>query len=201
MKLPDLEAAVNGHSGHFVCEGIGHQSQTKQVPFTHLVTPATANLVLPPVGRLQDVYDTFGSMLLYHDPVSGDAGRHLANPADWASLHSDFSDWMDDWDDFEGLEWIENCLVIGETPRSGNYILMSTDGDTAGQVFEFDHDGFEFYQCGSDLVDYVQRLLELDPAKLTDLASHMRFIDGGSTLQWWIKEMHDRQGRVVRTEV
>lgn len=67
--------------------------------------------------------------------------------------------------------------MIGETPHSGNYILIATDGECAGQVFEFDHDGFEFTHAAEDLVDYVQRLLHLDSPTLANIASHMRFID------------------------
>jgi methionine salvage enolase-phosphatase E1 len=118
-------------------------------------------------------------------------------------LNEAFSGWTDDLSEEERAEilpdWIERCLVIGETPHSGNYILMATDGDCAGQVFEFDHDGFEFTEKAGDLVDYVQGLLDPDSAALTEIASHMRFIGKHNGAQWWIVQMSDNRGNRVRT--
>jgi hypothetical protein len=91
-------------------------------------------------------------------------------------------------------------MVIGETPHSGNYILVPTDGPHRGHVFEFDHDGFEFAHVASDVVEYVQRLLRPDASKLTDFASHMRFATGDGMKQWWILELKDNRGNVVSTE-
>ena len=48
-------------------------------------------------------------------------------------------------------------------------------------------------------MEYVQGLLHPDSAALTDIASHMRFIDKRTGAQWWILEMSDSQGHRVRT--
>lgn len=203
MKLIELEKAVLERRGEFLCERINDGNQTRVVRFMHLVTLPEAQADLPTVGRLNDVYDTFGSILFYLDEASGDAGKFLAPPAKWALLHEDFSDWLDDLDEHERQEylpeWIDACLVIGEIPHSGNYILVPTVGDTAGHVVEFDHDGLEFTDEAPDVVAYIEKLLVPDNATLTSMASHMRFIDGDPMVQWWIREMRDNKGHVART--
>lgn len=204
VKLVDLEAAVLGHCGEFLCEQIHNDENTKSVRFRHAAIPATDEIDLPEVGRLQDFYDTFGSIVFYLDEKSGDAARHIAPPCEWAALNDEFSGW------FEGLsaeersesvpEWVNTCLAIGETPESGNYILMAMDGTVAGHVFEFDHDGLEFTHRADDLVEYVQTLLKPDGLVLTDIASHMRFVeDDQNMVQWWIRELTDNRGNVVST--
>lgn len=206
MKLLELERAVHGHAGEFLCEQIHNKENTKVVHFRHVVTPASTATSVPAVGRLRDFYETFGSITFYHDPRSGAAARHLAPYSDWPELKSHFDDWIEDVVEDERADFlpggVDHCLVIGETPQSGNYILVPTKGAAAGQVFEFDHDGFEIRREGADIVDYVERLLAPDPARLTDMASHLRFIEGKDwKIQWWIREMRDNRGHVVATKV
>lgn len=204
MKLFDLESAVRQHAGEFVCERIHDTTQTKTVRFTHVLTPPIGSGDIPEVGRLRDVYDTFGSILFYYDEKSGDAGKYIAARSEWAELHGHFSEWIEHLDDDERSEilpdWIDGCLVIGETPHSGNYILVPTSGPDSGRVFEFEHDGFEFIEEGKDVVEYIEKLLKPDSSVLTEIASHMRFIEGDPMIQWWIRELRDNQGQVVRTK-
>lgn len=204
MPLPDLHRAVSEHAGVFACERIHAPEEIKTVSFRHrMKPPEPLDAAVPDIGRLHAFYATMGSLLLYHDTDSGDAARYIAPPTEWADLQDRFSGWTEVLSDDERddllPDWIDHCLVIGETPRSGNYILMVTNGDCTGQVFEFDHDGFEFTEKADDLVDYVQRLLDLDGVSLTDIASHMRFADASYTVQWWILEMSDNRGNRVRT--
>ncbi|MBD9406329.1 SMI1/KNR4 family protein [Acidovorax sp. ACV02] len=206
MTLPDLHRAIAEHKGTFSCERINKPQETKTVNFQHHIQPPAAlDAPLPGVGQLAAFYATFGGVLLYHDADSGDAARYIAPPAEWPTLQEAFEGWTEHLSDEEREEilpdWIEHCQVIGETPHSGNYILIATDGECAGQVFEFDHDGFEFTHAAEDLVDYVQRLLHLDSPTLANIASHMRFIDKNTGAQWWILEMSDNQSHRVRTDV
>lgn len=77
-------------------------------------------------------------------------------------------------------------------------ILVATEGDEAGHVFEFDHDGYEFTHQADDVVAYIGKLLNPDSVTLTEIASHMRFTEEGvDELQWWIREMKDNRGHVV----
>lgn len=206
MKLVELESAVRAHAGEFLCEQIGAEGNTKVVRFRHAITAASATRNVPSVGGLRDFYETFGSIVFYHDPKSGDAARHLAPHQEWPELQSNFDDWIEDVAEDERADFIpggtDHCLVIGETPRSGNYILVPTKGPAAGQVFEFDHDGFEFRREGIDIVEYVEKLLAPDSARLSDMASHLRFVEGEDwNVQWWIREMRDNRGRVVLTKI
>ena len=206
MTLPDLHRAIAEHTGTFLCERINKPQETKTVNFQHHIQPPAAlDAPLPDVGQLPAFYATMGGVLLYHEANTGDAARYIAPPAEWPTLQEAFEGWTEHLSDEEREEilpdWIPHCLVIGETPHSGNYILMATDGECAGQVFEFDHDGFEFTQVANDVVDYVQRLLRLDSPTLANIASHMRFIDRNTGVQWWILEMNDNQGHRVRTDV
>jgi len=204
VKLNELAKSVFEHRGEFDCEEIHNETNTRVVQFQHALTPPEPASDLPAIGRLSDFYETFGSITFYVDPVSGDAARFLAGPSQWPALMADFGGWFDDMDESERQEylpdWVDSCLVIGETPSSGNYVLMATHGDVAGKVFEFDHDGFEFVEQAKDIIEYAEKMLNPDAIRLTDFASHMRFIDEGqSRSQWWIRTLRDNRGNRVDT--
>lgn len=203
MKLDILDKEIREHSGELLCEQINNEKNKKVVRFRHVVTPPVASSQLPAIGRLQDFYDTVGSVVFYYDEVSDDAGKRIASPTEWAELHELFNGWIEGLDSDERAEivpsWVDSCVVIGETPQSGNYILMATEGAEAGQVFEFDHDGFEFVHEANDVIEYVAKLLNPNQRTLTSLASHMRFVVGDPMTQWWIQEFKDNRGHVVTT--
>ncbi len=205
VQLNELEQNLRQHAGEFLCERIHDKKSTKVVRFVHVLTSPDASMDLPKIGRLDEFYAHFGSILFYYDEKSGDAAKHIAPSSQWAELHSDFSDWIDALDEDERDEilpdWVESCLVIGKTPHSGNYILVATEGSGAGRIFEFDHDGFEFRDEADDVIDYVHKLLKPDGARLTGIASHMRFVEDDPMTQWWIREFKDNQGHIVRTDV
>ena len=96
----------------------------------HIQPPAALAAPLPDVGQLPAFYATMGGVLLYHDANTGDAARCIAPPAEWPTLQEAFEGWTEHLSDEEREEilpdWIEHCQVIGETPHSGNYILMAT---------------------------------------------------------------------------
>ncbi|MBX9833124.1 MAG: hypothetical protein K2X78_08785 [Burkholderiaceae bacterium] len=210
MSLIDLHRAVSEHTGEFTCERLRKPDETRVVTFKHLIQPPAprdeaAQAAIPDVGPLRAFYATFGALMLYHDAQSGEAARYIAPPAEWASLHDGFAGWTQDLSDEERANtlppWVEHCVVVGEVPRTGNYIVLATDGERAGQVFEFDNDGFAFTPKGKDIVAYVEQLLTPDAAALTEIASHMRFTDRNYGTQWQILEMRDNRGKHVRTLV
>lgn len=205
MKLVELESAVLAHTGEFHCERIRRPDEKKIVRFRHVVAPPLSGHALPDIGRLDDFYDTFGSIVFFVDDKSGDAAVHIAAPSAWAALRAGFLDWLDPLDDDERTEivpeWVEACVAIGEEPRTGNTLLMPTDGAHAGHVFLFDHDGYEFTHCADDLVAYVGSLLDPDDRLLLEIATHLRFIEGDPAIQWWIRELRDNRGNVARTHV
>ncbi len=203
MTLDDLLLQVRSHQGVFLCEGINYPEQRKEVHFTHRVSTLLSETELPDIGRLRDFYATFGSITFFVDALSGDEGKHLASPENWAELDAEFRGWIDHFSEEEKEDylpdWVDTCLVIGEEPRTGNYLLMPTQGESEGRVFVFDHDGYEFVEEAKDIVAYVEYMLKPDNALLVSLASHMRFIEEGSQHQWWILELRDNRGNFATT--
>jgi len=53
---------------------------------------------------------------------------------------------------------------------------------------------------GQSLPEFVARTLDLDTSRLTAIASHVRFITPEENRQWWINELNDNRGNVIRTE-
>lgn len=204
MRLVEIQKLVNEHSGEFLCEQIHNESLTKLVAFKHRYDPPVSSSDDLDIGKLKEFYETFGNLLLYFDEKSGDAALYIASPDQWESLHDHFNGWIEDLDDDESEEllpdWIDDCYVIGEIPQSGNYILVPKSGDKTGYVYEFEHDGFEFIELAKDIEQYIRKMLNLNASTLTNIASHMRFIEGNPETQWWIKELRDNNGNVVSTE-
>lgn len=203
MNATELRAAIDAHAGHFLCRPINRSDDAKTIPFRHLVTPPAGIDGVPDVGRLREFCAAIGSVTFYRDEESGDAARYLAPPGLWSELDEEFSAWIDDLGDEERGDylpaWIDARIVVGATPHSGNYILVAGNGPEAGRVHEFDHDGFEFREVAADIIEYAAKMLEPDGARLTDFASHMRFITDDPMRQWWILEMTDNRGRCVST--
>lgn len=204
MKLVTLQESIDDHFGDFVCSQIHNEASKKTVQFKHIHKPPEPYTRNIPVEKLKDFYDTFSNLLMYYDEESGDAGVHIASPSQWDSLEIEFRDWLDIVDEDERDEvfpdWIDACLVIGEVPHSGNYYLMPITGENKGYVFEFEHDGFEFIELANDIEQFILKMLNPDSEQLTNMASHMRFIEKNSEKQWWIEELKDNNGNVITTE-
>jgi hypothetical protein len=204
MKLVEIEEAVSKHSGVFQCIGRGgDESKTKTINFEHKFKPPASISEAPDIGMLQEFYSTFSSLTLYYHKESEDAAFYIASPEEWESLIDGFSGWIDDLDEEEQEEllpeWIDNFITIGEIPYSGNYLLMPTVGEMSGHVFEFEHDGFEFIDRASNIKEFILSVLKPDARSLTSMASHMTFTENGEENQWWLEEMRDNNGHVVRT--
>lgn len=205
MKNIDLKNAVRKHSGIFHCVGrSGDKSRSKAIHFAHVYDPPVSVVEVPDVGMLKEFYETFGSLTLYYHKESKDAAFYIANPRQWSDLSEYFQGWVEDLDEEEQEEllpdWLEDYVVIGEIPQSGNYILVPTSGEISGHIIEFEHDGFEFVDHAKNLYEFIETVLEPDCNLLTNMASHMTFIENDPMEQWWIEEMHDNKGRVVTTE-
>jgi hypothetical protein len=199
-----LDAAVRGHTGEFRCRGICDEQLSKVVPFRHLVKPPNNSVDVPDVPGIIDFYRTFESVILYFDEESKDSAFFVAPPSAWEVLEDQFRRWLDGMGEVELSEctpdWIKSCIVAGSIPRSGNYLLVPISGNDSGKVFEFEHDGFEFFERADSLADFVLRSLEPTSQQLSCMASHLRFVSGEDTDQWWITEMRDNRGNVVLTE-
>lgn len=200
MKLDDLRKAIESHSGTFICKKINEESASKEVEFHHKFDNPTNQTSDLPIEQLSDFYETFSNLLLYHDQVSDESAIYIGSPDEWDSLESDFLPWLDCLDEDALPSWIDDCLVIGEVPQSGNYLLLPLSGEKRGYVFEFEHDGFEFIELAPDIEKFIYQLLDPSASTLAEMSSHMRFVEGGDyTIQWWIVEMHDNRGNAVQT--
>lgn len=202
--LESLRSAVQAHTGEFLCSEINRSENTRAVQFRHDGLPPDPEADVPDVQGLRDFYATFAQLTLFLDDETGDAAYFIASPSQWPELDGNFRPWMENIGEDEADEycpaWVSECLVIGEVPRSGNYLLVPTTGAEAGKVYEFEHDGFEFIELGLSLPDFVASTLDLDTRRLTAIASHVRFIRPNESRQWWIDELRDNRGNVVRTE-
>jgi len=205
MRLVELEEAVSKHSGVFQCTGRGgDKSVSKTIKFEHNYESPASFSEVPDIGMLKEFYSTFRSLTLYHHKESEEAAFYIASPEEWGSLLEEFSGWIDDLDEDEEEEllpnWIDNFITIGEIPHSGNYLLVPIVGEVSGHIFEFEHDGFEFIDLATNINEFVKHCLNPDSRSLTRMASHLTFVEDDPMQQWWIEEMRDDHGNVVRTE-
>lgn len=96
-------------------------------------------------------------------------------------------------------DWVDDCLVVGEEPDTGNFLVVPRTGDAAGRVFTFAHDEFSFTESASCLRDFVAKQIELNDSVLTDIATVLRLPDVGGTDQWWIRSAVDNRRRRARS--
>ena len=201
--LQALYHAIDAHNGTFLCEALDDANITRTIDFRHRLAPALGIEGVPDLAGLRDFYRQFGGVLFYGDEDSGEAAVRLAAPSEWALLRSGFDGWTEDMAEDEREEylpeWADDALVVGEEPRTGNYLLIPTHGADAGKVFLFDHDGFEFTEQAPDLLGYAWKQLDPDDSALLAMATHLRFISDATPHQWWIRELRDNRGNLART--
>lgn len=204
MVPEDLIQFVSNHSGVFGCVPRGNSAGSRFVDFSHRIEAPETVADIPDTGMLREYFSVFGNLWLYHHEESGEAAFFIATPKHWVELRRYLLDWVEILDEDERDEivpdWIDGCITIGEVPSSGNYLLVPTTGKDSGRVFKFDHDGFEFIEMGSDIIDFVKNALSPDSRALSEMASHMIFVDDKSDTQWWIEEMEDNAGNMIRTD-
>ncbi len=201
MLASELKQKLLNHSGEFHCLRRGGDEGTKLVQFRHDCAEPGLVEDVPDLAGMRDFYSSFGDTRLYFHPESGDAAYFIATLERWDGLRENFLPWIEMIDEDERDEfiprWVDGCIVVGEIPSSGNYLLVPSDGDKAGHVFEFQHDGFEFTELGSDLCTFVANALNPDRELLGRTVAYMTFSDEDSDAQWGVAEMRDNDGRVV----
>jgi len=73
------------------------------------------------------VIGTLGSLRLYSEPVSGESAFYIGAPPQWQHLDEDLRCWegLSEQEEEEPLpSWVDDCVVFGEIPGSGNYLMM-----------------------------------------------------------------------------
>jgi len=149
------------------------------------------------VGDLPEIlafYQRYGSVRLYADTIGDGSAFFIAPPADWAGLKECFTGWIEHLDEDERSEclpeWIDDCLVIGEVPQSGNYFLLPLMGADRGKIIEFEHDGFEFIERGPNMAVFMATLCTVTKELLNEILGHTRYWDGQTGIQWLCEEYH-----------
>ena len=212
MKFESLTQLLKSTDGVFFCEQIHNNLNTKTIPIQHLSDPGLTTEqieelepVLGHIVGLVNFYKLYGGLRLFYDHDSGDSAYYVAPPSEWHNLKENFSLWIKDLDEEEQKEllpsWIHNYYVIGEIPQTGNYLLLPVDGDEAGSIYEFEHDGFEFIKLSSNFSSFIDYISTLDSRKLSNIASSMCFMDmENPMIQWWIKEYRGSGNEVIKTK-
>ncbi|MFN3712019.1 MAG: hypothetical protein ACK4SX_00015 [Alcanivoracaceae bacterium] len=197
MVPNSLQTLLSRRNQRFTCTAAGRQNDafTFTARITHEVTGGLSQedideleIQIGHQDQLFAVLSTFGSIRLYCDTLSDDSAFYLAHPYEWESLENNFRLWLDDLDDDERAEllpdWLEDAVVIGEIPSSGNYFLFPIAGDHQGKVFEFEHDGFEFIEAGTNLYSFIDYLCTVTDRLIANVRSHTRYSDGKTDIQW-----------------
>lgn len=183
---------IKNSTGTISCQAIGDEKKTKIFRFSHIVTSPKASGTLPNIAEIQNFYTLVGSLTLYHCAESDEAAFYIAHPDEWDSLAEAFAPWAEilelDLEEEELPNWFGSYLVIGEMPKTANYLLLVTDTQEKGAIYKFDHDGAEFTKLGSNLQNFIT--YALNPKAGLDAISHMRFIKDLMGQQWWATELH-----------
>lgn len=166
---------------------------------SHHVTPPLStedilklNIQFPNNPKFVALYSKYGSIRLYCDAVFteewGRSAFYIASPAEWEVLQESFNDWIIDAEDDEFLpSWLNNYIVIGEAPNSGNYFLMPIAGERTGQIYEFEHDSFEFIKRSDDIESFIAQISTVDERLIQEIKGHITYYDGKTDMQWLIE--------------
>ena len=200
--IAKLDALLNRKNQRFMCRDTGwpEPGPKQHVAYIkHVVQPpAPASVLAVLLKRLRAVpqlaafYERYGSVRLYCDTVGSDSAFYIADPDDWASLKIGFRTWLEllSPDEEEELlpDWVDNYIVIGEVPYSGNYFLVPLSGEVTGHVFEFEHDGFEFIDRGKNFDAFLDYVSTVNASLIEDILCHTRYSDGETETQWLAQE-------------
>jgi hypothetical protein len=198
--LESLETLLARRNQRFVCVDAGGPDAVSGIftaSIVHHTEPPLGQVQLDQLGRLfgdipqlTELYGRFGSVRLYVDSTGGDSAYYIATPDEWHGLKKHFEDWLEIVDDDEDRlpTWLDEYLVIGEVPASGNYYIVPTKGEELGKVFHFDHDGFEFTEVGVDISAFLEHISTVDEALIREIRSHTRYSDGDTEIQWLARE-------------
>ncbi len=196
--MAEFKALLARKNQRFVCRGTGSPDPGSKTFVAHvehrIETPPSPSVREPFLKRLRHIpelatfYEQYGSARLYCDTNGPDAAFFIGDADDWGALKSSLSLWFRDLSAEEKgrylPEWIDACVVFGEIPMSGNYLLLPMSGEFAGHVYEFEHDGFEFIRRGRNFDEFLSYVSTVDDALIQDILCHTRYSDGETEIQW-----------------
>lgn len=197
MNFEKIEALLQTSNQKFLCEaaGVRYGSQKKEIELRHEVTSGLSNSeldsyasVLCELDLLSDMLSRYSSVRLFCDTVERGSAFYIAHPNEWSELRTELTTWINALSAQERAEltpsWLDNALVFGEVPESGNYFLTPLQGKLKGTVFEFEHDGFEFVKIANDFQEFLDHICTVTAGLISTIRSHVRYFDGVSEIQW-----------------
>lgn len=135
---------------------------------------------------LVEFFKLHDGVRLYCDTNSDAAGIEFFPveqwPAEKLELHS--SAMAMGFDEADMPEWYNSGAVFGEIPHSGNYLLIDSGGDTAGQVFYFDHDDFRTEPIAMSFDELLAAIVRDPPGFLYECGCYARYSDSRTDIQW-----------------
>jgi hypothetical protein len=195
-----FEALLQRKNQRFVCTdnfwprpGPDYFTASIEHEVGHPLDDATLCRVAAQVGNLPELiefYRRYGFARLFRDTKYTDligyaSAFYIAPPDAWPDLRISFTDWLDGLEEEEWLpSWLDNYVVIGEIPKSGNSFLLPLAGPEHGKVYEFEHDGMEFIKRGKNLADFLNSISTVTDDLLAKIRGHTRYSDGKTDTQW-----------------
>jgi len=209
MKFKNLEQLVKGKDAVLLCHLADNPSEQVVIPIVHMVEPGLDKTALkalsakfPDLPELIELYTQYGELTLFQDIDSDEAVYSIASPEYWDELQSEFERWIEDIEDKERKEyfpaWIDYCQVIGERPGSARYFLIPKQGDSIGQVYEFDHDGLTFHLQSESIIDFIESISNVENKEgMKNIASELRNINFDSKGERWSVSEYKDSNRTV----
>lgn len=180
----------------FECKAAGQSEGTFVVKTkTDVLPPATPESLEILKRRLGDLssqfiefYENWGGISFHEQTDSGAASLCIHPVENWDDLHSEMSEWFDmvDEEDLEdcGIDWLDNCVVFGEVPQSGNYFVVPLSGQNKGKIIYQDHDGLEPEEYASSFSEFLQKFLTSPVEQIDHLGCYTRYSDNKTERQW-----------------
>lgn len=172
----------------FICQSKANQDERATIPLKHsLNTPASETDLDDLVGMpatLIDFYAKHDGCRLYASHDGETSAVYLATLDDWAVLGEEFLIELENLDPKQIPEWIDETVVIGEVPESGNVFLISLAEENEGSITYFDKTRASFIPFAKDFESFLKRLTT-NPIKLIkDLGNPTCYREGFSPISY-----------------
>ena len=195
MNLNAIKDFLTRDKPRFICTAEGSEGEATYTAWIehHATDPGAADVALLSEApeSLRSFFSEFGSLRLYCDAHSSSSAFYLARPSEWAQLQQEFLNWIRMLSaDGQSMvpDWVEDCVVFGEIPETGNYLIMPRQGPEAGKVYLFDCQAFDFVEEAPDLSAYLLAITTPDEALYEKIRQHTRYSDGETATQWLVRE-------------
>ncbi len=200
MSLVDELRKLIGHPAPgFRCHTPVNQGKRKYVArVAHLLADAADEEQIREIKRrlkslatpVANFFARHNGFTLYRDLLSDAAGVRLLPVHEWDNATAELKQSVGHIPKDADPANIKGGLPIAEIPHSGNYLVMSLKGASAGRVFYADHDGWYAEPFAQDFDGFIRRLCKNPVLLLNEtFGCYARYSDGKSDTQW-IPEMY-----------